>query len=472
MNNATPIGIFSIDFRSLGLFRRLLALLVLADTVLRWPDIQAFYSDAGIFPSSFITSNFQGSWVWSLHLISRTEQFQTFLFAITAVLSIAASFGLFPQLSSFLLWALLTSRQVADTYTVNAGDELLRQLLFWSFLIPKKAGTLSMPTQAALLIQIACVYYFSAIWKVDPVWWQYGYALEIALRLDSFSTPIGRELLNFPALLRVLTYASWLLELLGPFLLFLTFRSWRLRTLLCVTFIIFHAAMALCFRLGLFPAICIVMWLACLPGEVWNKKSMPQPDSEPLTPREEFKIRLLSGTALYCLFLALFFNAYPFTADYFLRPLSIARLGELTQLTQKWDMFSPYPSIDDGWPIIVGTTSDSREVDLFAAGGRLDIAASLSSKPTLEKPIDASATYASGPWKKFIFPLHTQEGSKALGFYLEYLCIEWNKRRLMSPEMKIPELKQIQFGYVYEYTVSPHSEAKPKPALLYTQRCS
>src|SRR5260221_14776799 len=41
---------FTIDLRSLGLYRILLGLLLITDWLIRWPDLEAFYTSFGVVP--------------------------------------------------------------------------------------------------------------------------------------------------------------------------------------------------------------------------------------------------------------------------------------------------------------------------------------------------------------------------------------------------------------------------------------
>jgi hypothetical protein len=115
-----------------------------------------------------------------------------------------------------------------------------------------------------------CVYFFSALLKTSPVYLPEGTAIYYTLQLDTFATPIGHWLANFPTIMHWLTYYVWWLELLGPFLMFvpLFFLTFRLFTQ--ASLILMHMGFLLCLTIGLFPLISIVSLLIFTPGAVWD----------------------------------------------------------------------------------------------------------------------------------------------------------------------------------------------------------
>lgn len=112
--------------------------------------------------------------------------------------------------------------------------------------------------------------WFTFALKTDPVWWN-GSAVFYALSLDSFTTAVGRWLLQFPSLLACLSFATLTIEAIGPVLLFLPFYHGLLRNGVIVLFLCLHTDFALCLSVGLFPYVAGATWLALLPTDFWRR---------------------------------------------------------------------------------------------------------------------------------------------------------------------------------------------------------
>ncbi len=123
---------------------------------------------------------------------------------------------------------------------------------------------------AALLIQVMSVYFFSALLKSAPEWWPDGTAVYFALHLDHLATPFAVWFRQFSPVLSGLTYYVWVLELIGPILMFLPVGFPWLRLALQAMFITMHIGFFLSIEIGLFPFISITSLLAFTPGVVWD----------------------------------------------------------------------------------------------------------------------------------------------------------------------------------------------------------
>src|SRR5215213_11645141 len=191
------------------------------------------------------------------------------------------------RLMTIIVWALILSIQWRNPLILNSGDVLLRLLLFWGMFLPLGAywsvdralkpepARLSMRfislATVALFLQIAFVYWFTAIIKNDPVWRTEGSAVYYALGSDQFATHIGNFLYQFPELLKVLTFATVGLEAFGPFLLFFPFFTGPVRTATVLAFMSLHVGIWLTMDVGLFSwtsALCMVCFL---PAWFWDQ---------------------------------------------------------------------------------------------------------------------------------------------------------------------------------------------------------
>src|SRR5262245_42621212 len=124
--------IFSLDVRSLALFRVVLAVMLLLDWIDRLPDLAILFSDQGIVPRSAIT----GLHPLSIHMLSGSVWFQALLAGIALLLGLALLVGYRTTLVTFLSYFLLISVHARCPPVMQGGDHLLRAMLFWSIFLP------------------------------------------------------------------------------------------------------------------------------------------------------------------------------------------------------------------------------------------------------------------------------------------------------------------------------------------------
>jgi len=132
----TPLRIvFGCDLRTLALFRINLALLILADLVMRSRDLVAHYTDDGILPRADYLGILNGA-VSSLHFISGSAWIEALLFMLAALVALALLAGYRTRLATFVSWLLLLSLQNRNHMILQGGDMLLLLLLFWGLFLP------------------------------------------------------------------------------------------------------------------------------------------------------------------------------------------------------------------------------------------------------------------------------------------------------------------------------------------------
>ncbi|WP_417675831.1 HTTM domain-containing protein [Roseibium sp.] len=277
--------LFGIDLRTLALFRVLLGFYVLFDLVLRARDLSAHYTDQGIMPRA-VQIDQLNSGSWSLHLANGAAFFQGLLFALAALAAVGLILGWRTRLMTALSWALLLSVQNRNTFILSGEDNLALLLMFWAMFLPIGARysldralsrTRDYPDNAyfsvatfALLIQGMSMYFFSALLKTHPIWVPDGNAVYYALQLDYLVTPFSLWFRQFQDAMTGLTYYVYVLELIGPFLIFSPIFHRTFRTLVMLAFMTMHIAFCFFLEIGLFPYISIVMNLTFMPSWMWD----------------------------------------------------------------------------------------------------------------------------------------------------------------------------------------------------------
>ena len=94
--------------------------------------------------------------------------------------------------------------------------------------------------------------------------------MEYVLRLEIYVHPFGSWLLNFPLLLKAVTYGTLVLELFGPLLLFIPVWNHWFRLLVIAAFWSLHIGIDLSIDVGMFSVNSMAVWLVLLPSLVWD----------------------------------------------------------------------------------------------------------------------------------------------------------------------------------------------------------
>jgi hypothetical protein len=260
---------------------------------------------------------------------------------------------------------------------------MLRVLLFWSMFLPLGAAwsldarrrsrpsslVVATPATVAFIVQLALVYWFAGLAKWNDAWLR-GDALAQVFSFQFYGQPLGGYLVEFPALTSWLSRGVVCLELLGPCLLFVPWRTARARVGLIVVFILFHLGIAATITVGLFPWVGVAAWLALLPTEVWRRKSEPA-----VAPRVTGS-KLATAVFAVAMALVIYWNCAMLASGWRSSTFHelIGRLGNVTMLRQSWNVFAA-PARFDSQFVYHGRLKDGRLVDLFTGaplGGKAD----------------------------------------------------------------------------------------------------
>jgi hypothetical protein len=451
-----------LDLRSLALFRVAIGTCLLATLLLRLPQLDAFYTDDGVLPREALI-RLRDPFV-SLHMISGVWMVQAVLFLIGILFALAFTAGYRTRLSAVVSWVMLTSMQARNPLVAHGGDNVLRVLLFWSMFLPldgskslegqgRRMDHLS-PAGVAFILQICAVYWFAFAEKMDPIWLTERSAVYYTLHLDMFATSLGVGLRDSPELMRLLAVATLALEFLGPLLAISPVVTTPLRLVAVVSFIGFHAGLALTMRLGTFPWICTAAWLALLPGPVWrmwDRRWVPSWTVRPSRLTGRLGSLLVVGAVLI---ITLGLLAPP------LRPpapndvSTSRRLLSMMGWTQRWPMFAPHPTTEDGWYVIQGVTAGGGRVDVWGGG-----------TSTGNRPTDFGAAYRDTRWLGYLYLIRSARYESFRGYFGQYLCRAWSKRHG-------EQIDSISIAFVSERTPPPgRLPLPPERQLLAEQAC-
>jgi hypothetical protein len=471
---------FALDLRSLALLRISMAIVIIADLVLRFLDLQAHYTDFGLAPRSLVLSNLPLGH-WSIFFAADHLLVISGLFALNGLFAIALLCGFQTRWAAIACWILLISLQVRNPYINDRGDMTLRLILFWSMFLPLGArfsidrkfnNSSDLPNQIAnsatltYTIQICLIYWFAAMWKSNLDWITKN-GVYYALSVEFFVTAFGQWLLNFPLFLSIANISVLILEWFGTLLLFVPhkFGGWKWRCLAIVLFILLHVGFGLTLELGLFPWISAIAWLSFIPSEVWDKFQIESEVIPPLmTDSKLLNIlgKVIREAIMATLLVVVFiWNIAGFRGvDGLPYPLrfGVGAVG----IWQKWDVFAPLPLAENGWFVIPGKLANNTEVNLFK----------LDEPVSWEKPPVSSATYAGQRWRKYYSLLWLEwlvnRGSKSdlANHYVSYICRNWN-----TQNAELERLVNLEVNFVEEDTLPNYKSAPLQQHTIKKHQC-
>ncbi|WP_224269591.1 HTTM domain-containing protein [Haloprofundus salinisoli] len=461
---------FGIDTRALAVFRISLGLLLVTDLALRARHLEAFYTDAGVFPRTLLYELYPTLSQLSVHTLSGAAWAQALLFLLAGLCGLALLLGYHTRVALLLSFLLLVSLHARNPGVLNGGDSVLRRLLFWGLFLPlgdrwslDALGRTNAPRErvatlasAALLVQVVLVYAVNAAFKLRGDLWLDGVAVRYVLSLQQFTILFGDTLAQFPTLLHAFDLLWLGLVLASPLLLVLT---GRLRTLLVLAFAGMHLGMLLTMRIGLFPLISLTALLVFLPPSVWSWLSARVSDPlERTAARLGISARLArfrsnsasaSGSTLGSRAAALrrwCGRAVPAVVAVLLALILVWNAmavglvsppgdGEsaLDPSDNTWNMFAPHPPTADWWYVAPGELGSGERVDAYYLS------------PPVENRPSTMEMYPSSRWRKYMSDLRYADNEGLQREFAGYLCSRWNRTN-------DDELATVTLSYVEQPT--------------------
>ncbi len=275
---------WSLDLRSLSLFRVGLALVVIADLILRSRYLVEHYTDMGIFPRKAFFELWENSTTWTLHTASGQLWFQILIFTLHGFLALWLLVGYRTKIATIAIWILTVSLHNRNMIINSAADDLLRVVLFWSIFLPLDRywswdkNKYALPTlkyiitlgTIGFIAQQVFLYWVTAYMKLWPEWYVTHSAVYEILSLQTFRLPFGLIIYTHPTIMRFLSGASMFAEFIGPLLLILPlFHTWaRIGGVLAI--IGLHLGIVTHISVGIFPWVSMTAMLAFLPWGFWD----------------------------------------------------------------------------------------------------------------------------------------------------------------------------------------------------------
>jgi len=445
------------------------------DLIFRSADLKAFYTGFGVLPVEALYQFHWNPFYFSLLTTSDNYYIQSIWFLLNIISVFCLLVGYRTRLFTVIVWIFLISVHNRTPLIMQAGDHLLRMLLFWAIFLPwgyllsidaqrhpppRKTFSFISFAGLAYLCQIVFLYYFSALLKSSEEWRSEFTAIYYALSIDQIVRPIGEWMYPHYELLKAMTAGVYYVELILPLLLFVPFYHAWLRMLVIVGTVLLQLGIFATLNAGLFTAISIVMMVGLLPSSVmdklWPKVSIR---IEPLTEnlgklffrfpnfrknksRRRLKPALASEIIVgLSLLYVLAWNMG--TVGRKIIPDSLLWIGYLFKLEQHWAMFAPTVFKNDGWFIYQGTTEDGRMIDLLRKGAAVDY----------DKPARVADLVKNDRWRKYGENIIMKSNSQVRPYLCNFLLNEWNSAH---PDQSIHQLEII---YMHEETLPEYRTA-------------
>ncbi len=448
--------IFALDLRSLALFRIGWGLIMIWDLFHRWATLRAMYTDQGFFTRQMSYDYLDcqvgpqfSSYFWSLYWIFGSTEFAATLFVVTGMLALLLVIGWQTRVVAVGLFIMLVSLHYRNPMVTQSCDHYFRMLLLWSLFLPwarvwswdawragrTVANQLTPVANFAtvgLICQIIAMYFFGGISKWNEVWLQ-GDAMWYVLRLDIFVTPLGASLLEYPTFLRFVSWATLFFEVVWVWTLLVPWKNDWFRWSNILVFFGFHLGIGFTMSIGLFPAICILSWIALLPCSVW-----PSHGENGFVGFDRWADLKPTRRVcrLVCAFLLLFTvvwnvgNISPSLAQKLQQPV-VKWLSFGGGLDQRFHMYSRPPTFSPRF-VYEAELEDGRRVDLLTEDDAVS-----------ERPDSVIKTMPNFHWRKLHRNLVSQRYAFMRQGLADYWVRQWNDSH--GPGQQVVAMKLICF---------------------------
>lgn len=216
---------------TIGLYRILYGLLVIADLILLRPSWLTWYGPKGFITLETVYKvSTPGPRINFFEILPKTDFAVNVFFWVSLLVAISLTLGYMTRFSAVAVFMCLSSIQERNFYILNSGDSLLRIISFIMMFAPAGAAfsidrilrmrrgrgdtalRLYSPwAQRLIQIQLAVLYFATFYWKTIGTKWMDGTALYYVLRLDAFRR-FPMPIINSMWIVKSLTWGTLLIE--------------------------------------------------------------------------------------------------------------------------------------------------------------------------------------------------------------------------------------------------------------------
>ena len=369
------------DVAPVALFRILFGLLLFNWFWQLYPNLTAFFTDAGILPRSDLASSYPDR--LSLLSLSGEGWVVAAIWAVSCVVALSLAAGWHTRLASLLSFVLVSSFSWRDPLILDGSDLVFRLVPLWlAFTAAGDRWSIDArrrDTPAArgwafpirlLELQIAWIYLATGLEKLAGIDWVQGTAAYYALQLEhTFARPWANAFAVDPVLSHLITWYTLTVELSFLPLAMLPFE--RTRSVAAFGAAAMQLGILLLMNVGNFPLVMLVACVMFVPPR-WIHRVMRGAAVPAAAPAVRGSRRRAATWLLAIAAAAAFVTAVPSEAEA-LRPSGdLASLLRSLSLDQRWDMFSPNAARSDWWLVAPAALADGTRFDLLSERGADD----------------------------------------------------------------------------------------------------
>lgn len=273
-----------IDDRSLGIFRILVAILIIVDVILRSRNLTRFYSDSGLSPRSLISEVYPEH-ITSIHFISGDPNIIAILFIIQLFFAILLLIGYKTRIVLFISFILVVSVDIRNPIITSYADTMFRLVLLWAIFLPlgnrfsvdsvienkeqKQDNIIRITASFFILVQIISTYLINGLHKLSYYdRWISGDATYSIIQYEPVTFLLASYVQYLPRTLIQIGGIIWLLLLISSILMLIT--KGRKRYLIAVGIIGVHIVLALTTRVGAFSFVGMTSLVLFFDEQFWN----------------------------------------------------------------------------------------------------------------------------------------------------------------------------------------------------------
>ena len=266
-----------------------------------------------------------------------------------------------------------------------------------------------------------------------------------------YNKPLGEWLLGHPTLIRLLSMMAIGLQIIGPWLLFVPWRTATFRLFTIAGFVLFHIGIELTVTVGLFSYISLAAWALLLPTEFWSAtcwnpvrtllvqgatRSQLQHATDQIKSGDLHHPKpplIFTSIVTLCLLFVIVYNVLGLMEPErgSLTPTAMKRVAESLVLRQRWAMFSKEQPTNT-WYVAQARLVNGKQVDLLRGGFPVE-------HPT------RSSRQPNHRWVKYLQGINKPSTPNIFRtIYAQYLFDTWNAAHDEAEQIQLLELLRFR----------------------------
>ncbi|TVR73772.1 MAG: HTTM domain-containing protein [Sphaerobacteraceae bacterium] len=274
---------FSIDSRTLAVFRIGIGLLVIGDVLARASTFTFFYTEDGVVPQELAEARTVDG-AFSFFFYTQDSWVIALLFVVHFLIAIQLILGYKTRFAMILTFLFAISLDHHNPLILSHADTLFRLLCFWAIFVPlgerwsidsfqRKEEPRTMIASlgtAALLLQMVYMYTVNGFHKLGSEMWNSREATPLIFGLDDMTYFLAGPMRQFPFVLEILGTMWYYLLVISVLLLILHGRP---RYILALLIFGAHFSFTVTVRIGAFGWVGMTGVLLFLPARFWDDVS-------------------------------------------------------------------------------------------------------------------------------------------------------------------------------------------------------